>query len=162
MQKYNLQKNPVKENQNPSTYYNSITNLKFQHKPKYQKCSYKNRSITQGPKSLKLLYSIMNLNTIFLPTKARPKKKNRKQETKQKGNYQALFNPHISIKWCPVLCTFSSSLGHLILTLQVSLKSPKLNNRDELCKIPNFIFLNCTQTLLCLPKESNNLGQEPT
>jgi hypothetical protein len=38
MQKYNLQKNPIKKkNQNPSRYYyNSIaTNLKFQHKPKY-------------------------------------------------------------------------------------------------------------------------------
>jgi hypothetical protein len=28
-------KNPLKKNQNPSKYYNSITNLKFQHKPKY-------------------------------------------------------------------------------------------------------------------------------
>jgi hypothetical protein len=35
MQKYNLQKNPLKKNQNPSRYYNSITNLKYQHKPKY-------------------------------------------------------------------------------------------------------------------------------
>jgi hypothetical protein len=26
---------PSKKNQNPSRYYNSITNLKFQHKPKY-------------------------------------------------------------------------------------------------------------------------------
>jgi hypothetical protein len=38
MQKYiNLpkkKKSPLKENQNPSRYYNSITNLKFQHKPK--------------------------------------------------------------------------------------------------------------------------------
>jgi len=25
-----------KRNQNPSRYYNTITNLKFQHKPKYQ------------------------------------------------------------------------------------------------------------------------------
>jgi len=32
MQKYNLQKSS-KRNQNPSRYYNSITNLKFQHKP---------------------------------------------------------------------------------------------------------------------------------
>jgi len=31
----NLQKNPLKENQNPSRYHNSVTNLKFQHKPKY-------------------------------------------------------------------------------------------------------------------------------
>jgi hypothetical protein len=36
MQKYNLQNNPLKETKNPSRYYyNSITNLKFQHKPKY-------------------------------------------------------------------------------------------------------------------------------
>jgi hypothetical protein len=34
--KYNLPKNKSsKRNQNPSRYYNSITNLKFQHKPKY-------------------------------------------------------------------------------------------------------------------------------
>jgi hypothetical protein len=37
MQKYNLQKNLLKENQNPSRYYyNSIiTNLKLEHNPKY-------------------------------------------------------------------------------------------------------------------------------
>jgi len=36
MQKYNLQKKCSKRNQNPSRYHNSIiTNLKFQHKPKY-------------------------------------------------------------------------------------------------------------------------------
>jgi hypothetical protein len=35
IQKYNLQKNPLKRNQNPSRYQNSITNLKFQNKPKY-------------------------------------------------------------------------------------------------------------------------------
>ncbi len=34
MQKYNLSKNPLKKNQKPSRCYNSITNLKFQHKPK--------------------------------------------------------------------------------------------------------------------------------
>jgi hypothetical protein len=28
-------KNSSKRNQNPSRYYNSLTNLKFQHKPKY-------------------------------------------------------------------------------------------------------------------------------
>ncbi len=33
--KYNLKKKSTKRNQNPSRYYNSITNLKFQHKPKY-------------------------------------------------------------------------------------------------------------------------------
>jgi hypothetical protein len=35
MQKYNLSKILFKKNQNPSRYYNFITNLKFQHKPKY-------------------------------------------------------------------------------------------------------------------------------
>jgi hypothetical protein len=42
-----LQKILQKRNKNPSRYYNSITNLKFQHKPKYhlQKSSYKNKPI---------------------------------------------------------------------------------------------------------------------
>jgi hypothetical protein len=47
MQKYNLQKKK-KKNQNLSRYHIYITNLKFQHKPKYmifQKSSYKNRPI---------------------------------------------------------------------------------------------------------------------
>jgi hypothetical protein len=35
IQKYNLQKNPLKRNQNLSKDHNSVTNLKFQHKPKY-------------------------------------------------------------------------------------------------------------------------------
>jgi hypothetical protein len=35
MQKYNLQKESFERNQNPSRYHNSITNLKFQYKPKY-------------------------------------------------------------------------------------------------------------------------------
>jgi hypothetical protein len=33
--KKNLQKILSKRNQNPSRYYNSITNLQFEHKPKY-------------------------------------------------------------------------------------------------------------------------------
>ncbi len=67
MQKYiNLKKKPLKTNQNPAKYYNSIINLKFQHKPK----SFKNPHIKIDllPKFLKLLYSIMNLNTISLPS----------------------------------------------------------------------------------------------
>ncbi len=67
-------------NQNPSTYYYSITNLKFEHKPKVsssKKSSHKIRPIiTQGPKYLKLLYFIVNLDTISLPTKGRPAKEN--------------------------------------------------------------------------------------
>jgi hypothetical protein len=35
MQTYNLQKKSSKRNQNHSSYYNSISNLMFQHKPKY-------------------------------------------------------------------------------------------------------------------------------
>jgi len=35
MQNYNLKKKSSERNQNPSRYYNSITNLKFQHKPEY-------------------------------------------------------------------------------------------------------------------------------
>jgi len=36
MQKYNLlQKNPLKETKILPTYYNSMTNLQFQYKPKY-------------------------------------------------------------------------------------------------------------------------------
>jgi len=55
MQKYiNLQKKSSKGNQNPSRHYESITTLKFQHKPKY----------VVFQKSLKLLYSIRTLNTI--------------------------------------------------------------------------------------------------
>jgi hypothetical protein len=49
MQKYNLQKILSKRYQNPSRYYNSGTNLKFQHKPKHhlsKKSSYTNRPIT--------------------------------------------------------------------------------------------------------------------
>ncbi len=49
MQKSNLQKNPLKETQNPLRYYNSIiTNLKFQHTSQniiFQKPSYKNRNL---------------------------------------------------------------------------------------------------------------------
>jgi hypothetical protein len=44
----NLPKNPLKKTKNPSRYYNSVANIKFQHKPKYhlQKPSYKNKHIT--------------------------------------------------------------------------------------------------------------------
>jgi hypothetical protein len=35
MPKYNLFKKSYKRNQNPSRYYNSITNFQFQHNPKY-------------------------------------------------------------------------------------------------------------------------------
>jgi hypothetical protein len=63
-----------KRNQIPSRYYNSVTNLKFQHKPKYHLskiliCMKIDLLLLPrgGPKSIKLLYSIMNLNTISLP-----------------------------------------------------------------------------------------------
>jgi hypothetical protein len=63
-------KKSSKRNQNPSRYYNSITNLKFQHKRKYHLSNnphIKRDLLPRGPKSLKLLYSVMNLNTISLP-----------------------------------------------------------------------------------------------
>jgi hypothetical protein len=64
-----FKKKSSNRNQNPSRYHNSIiSNLKFQHKPKIS--SFKNPHIKidllllpRGPKSIKLLYSIMNLNT---------------------------------------------------------------------------------------------------
>jgi hypothetical protein len=60
LQKYNLPKNCFKRDQNPSRYQNSITNFKFQHKPKIS--SFKNPHIKidllllpSGKKSLKLV-----------------------------------------------------------------------------------------------------------
>ncbi len=60
IQIYNLQKNPLKET--PKSFkilYKSITNLKFQHKPKISSfktpCIIKNRP---RPKSIKLLYTL--------------------------------------------------------------------------------------------------------
>jgi hypothetical protein len=35
IKKYIIFKNPLKKTQNPSKYYNCVTNLKFQHKSKY-------------------------------------------------------------------------------------------------------------------------------
>jgi hypothetical protein len=75
----NLPKKSSKRNQNPSTYYNSITtDLKFQHERKMS--SFKNPHIKKVDLLLLLLpsrgqnplsytiYSIMNLNTISLPS----------------------------------------------------------------------------------------------
>ncbi len=88
MQKYhNLQKNPLKEIQNPSRYYyyyyNAIiTNLKFQHKPKYiilfQKSSYKNRPIiyylgVKIPEATILYYNESKHNILALVGKANKK-----------------------------------------------------------------------------------------
>jgi hypothetical protein len=44
--KYNLQKNHLKRDHNPSRYYKSIPNLKFQHKPKIS--SFKNPHIKKN------------------------------------------------------------------------------------------------------------------
>ncbi len=58
-------KNSSRRNQNPSRYYNSITNLQFNTSQNiiFQNPSYKNRPITQGPKSLKLLPILFNEST---------------------------------------------------------------------------------------------------
>jgi hypothetical protein len=60
LQKYNLPKKCFNRDQNPSRYQNSITNFKFQHKPKIS--SFKNPHIKidllllpSGKKSLKLV-----------------------------------------------------------------------------------------------------------
>jgi len=65
-------KNSSKKNQNPSRYYNSITSLKFQHKPKYH-LHIKIDLLPRGQNPLSYIYFTMNVNTISLPTKARPK-----------------------------------------------------------------------------------------
>jgi len=73
MPKYNLQKKSSKRNQNASRYYNCVTNAKLQHKPKYHVSKNPHIKIDlllllpRGQKSVKLLYSRMNLNTILLP-----------------------------------------------------------------------------------------------
>ncbi len=77
MPKYNLQKSPLKQTnilQDIITLelissFNTSQNIIF------QKSSYENRPIVQGPKSLKIIYSIMNLNTISLPSQATPSKR---------------------------------------------------------------------------------------
>jgi hypothetical protein len=60
-------KKSSKRNQNPSRYHDFVTNLKFQHKPNISLSKiliYKTDLIPRGLlKSLKLLYSRMNLNT---------------------------------------------------------------------------------------------------
>ncbi len=71
-----FKKKSSKRNQDPSRYHNSTTNLKCQPKPKIS--SFKNPGIKidllpKGQSPLLLSYIlIMNLNTISLPTKARP------------------------------------------------------------------------------------------
>ncbi len=72
---YQSSKNPLKEYQNPSRYYNSITNLKFQHKPKCH--LFKNPHIKidlllllprgQNPLSYYILYN-ESITTISLPS----------------------------------------------------------------------------------------------
>jgi hypothetical protein len=57
------------KNQNPSKYYNPIINSSFNTSQNIDlhKSSYKNRLVTLGPKYVKLLYFIMNVNTTSLP-----------------------------------------------------------------------------------------------
>ncbi len=76
MQKYILEKNPLKETKILQDIITLQLNLKFQQSQNiiFQKSSEKSRSTTQGPKSLKLLYSIINLNTISLLWQASPTK----------------------------------------------------------------------------------------
>jgi hypothetical protein len=68
-------KKTSKRNQNPSRYYNSIPKSQVSTQAKisfFKNPNIKIDLLPWGPNSLKLLYSIMNLNTISLPTKERP------------------------------------------------------------------------------------------
>jgi len=76
MQKYNLQKHPLKETKllRDITTLSLIPSFNINQNIIFQKSLYKNRLITWGPIFVKLLYSIMNINTISLPWWAMPKK----------------------------------------------------------------------------------------
>ncbi len=103
-------KKSSKRNQNPSKHYNSITNLKFQHKARIS--SFKNPhikidlSVTQRSKSVKLLYSIMNLNTISLPrqAKANKRKKTPTQNQAMVKDLQCIPNFISKFQWQRVRC----------------------------------------------------------
>jgi hypothetical protein len=68
MQKHIFKQNPLKETKLLQDIITSslIPSFNTSHII-FQKPSYKNRPTTWGPKSIKLLYFIMNLNTISLP-----------------------------------------------------------------------------------------------
>jgi hypothetical protein len=68
-------KNSSKRNQNLSRHYNSIINLKFQHKPKYHlsKIHIKiNLLLPRGQNPLSYYTCLVNPNTISLPCEAKP------------------------------------------------------------------------------------------
>jgi hypothetical protein len=69
MQKYNLQKNPLKKPKpfQDITTLSLIPSFNTNQNIIFQKSSHRKRPITWGPKSIKLLYSTMNLNTISSP-----------------------------------------------------------------------------------------------
>jgi hypothetical protein len=69
MQKHDLQKNPLKETKflQDIITLQLISSFDTSQNIIFQKSSYKNRPTTYGLKSLKLIYSIMNLNKISLP-----------------------------------------------------------------------------------------------
>jgi hypothetical protein len=71
MQKYNLQKkkNPLKETKllQDITTLSLIPSFNTSQNIIFQTSSHKNKPTTCGPKFVKLLYSIMNLNRISLP-----------------------------------------------------------------------------------------------
>jgi len=69
-------KKSSKINQNPSRYYNSITNLKFQHKPKYHVSKILIKKIDllpkdQNPLSYYILYNESKHNILALVSKAK-------------------------------------------------------------------------------------------
>jgi hypothetical protein len=69
MQKLESLKNPLKRNQNLSKYYNSIINLKFQHKPKYHLSKIDPLPRGQNPLSYTLLYNESKYTILALACK---------------------------------------------------------------------------------------------
>jgi hypothetical protein len=83
MQKYNLKKNPLKETKflQDITTLSLIPSFNTSQNIIFKKSSYKNKPTTWGPKSIKLLYSIMNLNSQY-PCLGRQWQKKMKTKTK--------------------------------------------------------------------------------
>jgi hypothetical protein len=113
-----FKKSSLKKNQNPSRYYTTITNLKFQHKPKYhlsKKSSYKKELdlllllLPRGQNPLSYYYSIMNLNTIPLPLvgKARKKKKKKKNWPKVRNCVMSRNQGNLKCTTTHLLTSFS-------------------------------------------------------
>jgi CRISPR/Cas system-associated protein Cas10 (large subunit of type III CRISPR-Cas system) len=113
MQKYNLQKSS-KKNQNPSRFCNFVTNIKFQHKPKYHLLKiiiYKYTSYLGAEAKIPLtiiLYNESKYNILALVGKAikfdkthvKPKYVPRQITLKFMNFQHGLFQEHHAINVC--------------------------------------------------------------